>query len=192
KNNAKDPSELLKTYGADAIRYWAAKARSGADTVLSEEVIKTGKRLVTKLFNAHKFVQNVAGTNKPSYEEITIPLDQWIVTGVSKVVEVSTKAYDNYIELSKHRAYNEKDMQGHKSALSTLQIVLQTTIALFSPILPHVTHYISSKSGVESPRWPSFKEIPRYEAIEQMCDEAMRIVHEVRRYKSENCIAMNY
>ncbi|AGR80334.1 valine--tRNA ligase [Anaplasma phagocytophilum] len=213
KNNAKDPSELLKTYGADAIRYWASKARNGVDTVFSEEVIKTGKRLVTKLYNAHKFVQLVAGNIKPSFEAITSPLDQWIVTRLSKIVEISTKAYeecdyntglgvveeffikqfcDNYIELSKHRAYNEEDLQGHKSALSSLQIVLQTAIALFSPIIPHVTHYISSNSETESPKWPLYEEIPRYEAIEQMCEEAMRIVHEIRRYKSENCIAMNH
>ncbi|WP_248887358.1 valine--tRNA ligase [Anaplasma phagocytophilum] len=213
KNNAKDPSELLKTYGADAIRYWASKARNGVDTVFSEEVIKTGKRLVTKLYNAYKFVQLAASNIKPSFEAITSPLDQWIVTRLSKIVEISTKAYeecdykagqgvveeffikqfcDNYIELSKHRAYNDEDMQGHKSALSTLQIVLQTAIALFSPIIPHVTHYVSSNSETESPKWPLYEEIPRYEAIEQMCEEAMRIVHEIRRYKSENCIAMNH
>ncbi|KJV63943.1 3,4-dihydroxy-2-butanone 4-phosphate synthase family protein [Anaplasma phagocytophilum str. ApMUC09] len=70
--------------------------------------------------------------------------------------------------------------------------MLQTAIALFSPIIPHVTHYISSNSETESPKWPLYEEIPRYEAIEQMCEEAMRIVHEIRRYKSENCIAMNH
>ncbi|WP_238548211.1 class I tRNA ligase family protein [Anaplasma phagocytophilum] len=82
--------------------------------------------------------------------------------------------------------------RNHKSSLSSLQIVLQTAIALFSPIIPHVTHYISSNSETESPKWPLYEEIPRYEAIEQMSEEAMRIVHEIRRYKSENCIAMNH
>ncbi|WP_269194673.1 class I tRNA ligase family protein [Anaplasma phagocytophilum] len=82
--------------------------------------------------------------------------------------------------------------RNHKSSLSTLQIVLQTAIALFSPIIPHVTHYISSNSETESSKWPTYEEIPRYEAIEQMSEEAMRIVHEIRCYKSENCIAMNH
>ena len=51
------PEELIEEYSADAIRYWAGKARLGMDTVYDENMFKTGKRLAVKLNNAFKFVQ---------------------------------------------------------------------------------------------------------------------------------------
>ena len=60
------PEELIEEYSADAIRYWAGKARLGMDTVYDENMFKTGKRLTVKLNNAFKFVQiQIAG--KRSY-----------------------------------------------------------------------------------------------------------------------------
>jgi valyl-tRNA synthetase len=52
---------LLEQYSADAVRYWAARARPGADTAYDESVFKIGKRLVTKLFNAGRFVLGCLG-----------------------------------------------------------------------------------------------------------------------------------
>ena len=43
---------LLEEYSSDAVRYWSAKARLGADTAFEETVFTIGKKLVTKLFNA--------------------------------------------------------------------------------------------------------------------------------------------
>ena len=51
------PEELIEEYSADAIRYWAGKARLGMDTVYDENMFKTGRRLAVKLNNAFKFVQ---------------------------------------------------------------------------------------------------------------------------------------
>ena len=56
KGNVVTPVHLLDEYGADAVRYWALAARLGTDTAFDEKVFKVGKRLVTKLFNAGKFV----------------------------------------------------------------------------------------------------------------------------------------
>jgi len=57
KESTVSPERLLQLYGADAVRYWAGKARLGQDTVFDENMIKNGKRLSTKLQNAFKFVQ---------------------------------------------------------------------------------------------------------------------------------------
>ena len=56
KGNVVTPMHLLDEYTADGVRYWAASARLGTDTAFDEKVLKVGKRLVTKLFNAGKFV----------------------------------------------------------------------------------------------------------------------------------------
>jgi valyl-tRNA synthetase len=54
--NVVTPMQLLEDFGADGVRYWAASARLGTDTAFDEKVFKVGRRLVTKLFNAGKFV----------------------------------------------------------------------------------------------------------------------------------------
>ena len=38
KGNALTPENLIKTYSADAVRYWAARARLGQDTVYDENL----------------------------------------------------------------------------------------------------------------------------------------------------------
>ena len=54
--NAVTPLDFLERYGTDAVRYWAASARLGADTVFSEDQMKVGRRLAIKMLNAGRFV----------------------------------------------------------------------------------------------------------------------------------------
>ena len=65
KGNVMTPMPLFDQYTADAGRYWAASARLGSDTAFDEKVWKIGKRLVTKLFNAGKFVLSQSGETHP-------------------------------------------------------------------------------------------------------------------------------
>ena len=51
------PEDLIEQYSADAVRYWAGKARLGVDTVYDENMFKTGRKLIVKLNNAFNFTQ---------------------------------------------------------------------------------------------------------------------------------------
>lgn len=84
KGNVLLLEKLLEEYGADVIRYWAANARLGADTCYCDNVIKNGKRLVTKLWHAGKFILNhfdkVEELRQPLYfKKITHTLDKWLL-----------------------------------------------------------------------------------------------------------------
>jgi valyl-tRNA synthetase len=55
-NAAVMPTDLTERHGADAVRYWACDGGLGADQPLSEEAMRQGARLVTKLWNASRFI----------------------------------------------------------------------------------------------------------------------------------------
>ncbi|MGN7678224.1 MAG: valine--tRNA ligase, partial [Anaplasma sp.] len=141
KGNAMDPEKVLDLYGADSVRYWAAKSRLGADTVFSEEVLKTGKRLVTKVWNASKFASTFLSDEHPSLSHATVSTDLWILSRLHKVVTSCTESFElfgycavlncieeffwkdccnNYLELVKHRAYKHGSTEEYTSAVSTL------------------------------------------------------------------------
>jgi valyl-tRNA synthetase len=137
KGNVVTPVELIREKGADTVRYWASTSRLGADTAFSEDLLKIGKKLVTKLWNASTFVsyqlepwKNIPESNLPKQDQITETLDRWIVSRLHYTVEKATLAFlnyeyadarvaveeffwkdfcDNYLELIKGRAYGPSD-----------------------------------------------------------------------------------
>ena len=52
--NIIDPNKILDQSGSDVLRYWSASGRLGNDTAFSPDLLKIGKRLVTKLWNASR------------------------------------------------------------------------------------------------------------------------------------------
>ncbi|MCP4904631.1 MAG: valine--tRNA ligase [bacterium] len=167
KGNVTTPLPLIEKYSADAARYWAASARPGADTAFDENIWKIGKRLVTKLFNAAKFVLSQTGETKP----ITQELDRAFVAKLRKLTRDSTKNFDayqyahalqeiesffwthftdTYLELAKVRARGFADgatgaeAAASGSALASLRLGLSVLLRLFAPTLPYITEEIWS------------------------------------------------
>ncbi|MCU7611106.1 valine--tRNA ligase [Anaplasma capra] len=215
KGNAASPEKTLDLYGADAVRYWAAKSRLGADTVFSEETLKTGKRLTTKLWNASKFVSTFLHESFP-VSSAEMPTDLWILSKLHKTIADSTESFkcleyctalnsveeffwknfcDNYLELVKHRAYNHEPAREHASAISTLCHTLKTLLLLFAPFLPYVTDEIYNTlctGCVHTQGWPDASTIPFNSALEQHGDVLVKIVEEVRKAKTQAQVSVKY
>ena len=137
KGNGVEPVDLLKQYGTDVVRYWAGNYRLGHDTIYSEDVLKIGKRLVTKLRNAAKFVAphvaafdglTATAAQDAGEGRIFCTIDLWLLARLHQVIETATNRFrtydytdaletaerfffgefcDNYLELVKGRIYGE-------------------------------------------------------------------------------------
>src|SRR4029453_7156576 len=157
KGNVVTPMHLIEQYGADGVRYWAAGARLGTDTAFDEKVLKVGKRLVTKLYNAGKFVLARGGPHPP----IDVELDRAFVERLRDLVTQVTASFDGfdyahalqdteaffwrdftdtYLEWGNHRAPD--DAGG--SAIAALRLGLGVLLRLFAPVLPYVTDEVWS------------------------------------------------
>jgi valyl-tRNA synthetase len=183
RGNVVTPTGMLEEYGADAIRYWAGSARLGADTAFDEQVFRVGKRLVTKIYNAGKFVLSQEGPEG----EITNELDLAFISELKKLVDRATVAFedfeysraleetesffwsaftDNYLELVKKRTRTDEDPDGRASAIATLRTGLSVTMRLFAPFVPTITDEVWSwtfaeqtgKQSIHIADWPSAAE----------------------------------
>jgi valyl-tRNA synthetase len=212
KGNVVTPSDLFDQYGSDAVRYWAACARPGVDTAFSEDQMKVGRKLATKLLNLTKFVLG-AGAGDETTTAASRPVelvDQAMLARLSEVVDAATTALeqfdyaralerteaffwwfcDDYVELVKTRAYGET--QDSSSARVSLHRALSIVQRLFAPMLPFATEEVWSwwQSGsIHRATWPTVAEtISGFDvapdSVESL-DAICEVLGAVRRTKTE-------
>lgn len=178
KGNVTTPLHLIDEYSADAVRYWTANARLGTDTTFDEKVLKVGKRLVTKIFNASKFVLAQDGEPGPITSELDLAFQGRLRELVARVGDYyekfeyapalrETESFfwgsftDTYIEMVKARARGEAtDEAGRGSALASLRHGLSVLLRLFAPVLPYVTEEVWSWVFAEETGVPSIHRAP--------------------------------
>jgi valyl-tRNA synthetase len=176
--NAVTPAQLLREYGSDAVRYWAASARLGVDTAEDVAQIKVGRRLAVKILNATRFVLGFTAPEDTG-APVTEPLDLAMLARLAEVVRRCTVAFDDYdhasaleyaeqffwqfcddyLELVKQRAYGgQQDLAAARSAVSALRAALSVLLRLFAPILPFATEEAWSwwnEGSIHRASWPA-------------------------------------
>ena len=169
KGNVVTPMALLEEHSVDAIRYWAGRARLGADTPFDPSVLKLGGRLARKIFNACRFgfLQSdraLADASRPTVADITHPLDTAFAERLREVITKAGEAFerfdyatvlqtteesfwhfcDDYLELTKERSYLADDTPDRRSALAGLEYAISVYLRLLAPFLPYVTEEVWS------------------------------------------------
>ncbi len=208
KGNVVTPSDLFDQYGSDAVRYWAACARPGVDTTFSEEQMKVGRKLATKLLNLTKFVLG-AGELTPDSKPTDL-IDHAMLIRLAAVVDEATLALeqfdyaralerteaffwwfcDDYVELVKTRAYGET--HDASSARVSLHRALSILQRLLAPMLPFATEEVWSwlESGsIHLANWPTTQEtLADFVASDDasaLLDATCVVLAAVRRAKTE-------
>lgn len=213
------PLEMIETYSADAVRYWASSTGFGKDSVIDEEKIQAGAKLVTKLWNvarfAHRFLADdptVGLTGDPPAAHLTVA-DRWLLSRTQRLIARVTdhfEAYDyaaarseterafwtmadNYLEMAKKRLYEGGPQAA--GAVYTLSHALLTTVKLLAPFLTYVTEAIyqgvlETDASVHNSHWPQADEALLDEPAEAAGETLVEIATAVRRYKSEAGISL--
>ncbi len=213
RGNVITPMALLQQYGSDAVRYWAAGGRPGADTVFDEGQMKVGRRLAIKILNASRFVLGLGADDDLVEGPVTDPLDRAMLRRIASTVQFCTEAFDgydyaraldrtetefwwwtdNYLELVKSRAYG--DDLAAASARGALRSALSVFLRLFAPVLPFVTEEVWSwwQSGsIHTAPWPTVDpaDLADHAQSEMLLEVTAWALGEVRRTKSDAKISM--
>ena len=216
KGNVVVPNDLIEQYGADAVRYWSANARLGADTANDEQVFKVGKKLVVKIFNASKFVlNNFHKIDVLDKSNIKNPLDKSLVFIFNNYLEKITESLnkyqfaealnltedffwnyftDNYIELVKNRRLNGSSADS-LSASTTLILILENVLKLFAPFVPMITDEIwltmyPDKKSIHLQKWPQKIDVDLDNISSHEFEVAKESIASIRKEKTSNEIGL--
>jgi valyl-tRNA synthetase len=164
--NRYEPYGVIRKFGADALRYWAAGSHLGNDTRYNEKDVRAGRKLVIKLWNAARFaLMQLDGFDpaapRPAFDQRT-PEDRWLLTELNAILPAVKSGFesydyavareatdhffwgaftDNYLEMVKDRFWNpdRHPEASRDSARATLWEALRTVLSLYAPFLPFVT-----------------------------------------------------
>lgn len=178
--NIIDPQELLKEYGAEAIRLWASLEGDLAkqDLKCSKDKIRAELKTLNKLFNITKFISHF---QKPSKRPKILSLDQLFIDHIEELTYFADKNYSNYnfylsalklreflwktfashyLEVVKNRAYNQEKKfteEESDSAKYTLHHLLERLATIFHPIIPQITSVITNALKISLEEFPQAK-----------------------------------
>ena len=213
--NGVDPLEIIKLYGADALRFTLITGNSpGNDTRFSADKVEAARNFANKIWNASRFVLmnlEVENTALPLLSQLE-PEDKWILSKMNRLVEEVTenlesydlgvalsKLYDFfwdsfcdwYIELCKARLFAEDDnRQAKLTAQSVLAHVLFVALRLLHPFMPFITEelYLSlphEKTSIMFESWPKPDDALRFSADEADMEKIMGAINAIRARRSE-------
>ena len=164
KGNTIDPVQIIDKYGSDALRFTLTSLNTygGQDIKISDERFEYGRNFANKIWNASRFtLMNISDVDAEPIDSNKLTIaDKWILNKLNetaKIVNDNIKTYrfgetahvlyeffwnnlcDWYLEISKVQLNDEKISINTKRVL---KYVLDNTLRLLHPIMPHITEKI--------------------------------------------------
>ena len=164
KGNTIDPVGIIDKYGCDALRFTLTSlcTYGGQDIKISDEKFEYGRNFANKIWNASRFVlMNLDGVDNKDidFEKLTLA-DKWVLNKLNETAKETNENIKNYrIGEMAHTLYDFFwisycdwyveiaiiQLQDESIKLNTqrvLRYVLDMTLRLLHPIMPHITEYI--------------------------------------------------
>ncbi|RPJ08574.1 MAG: isoleucine--tRNA ligase [Spirochaetaceae bacterium] len=169
ERNYTDPSVVMNTYGADALRLFLLHSAvlKAEDLRYSDDGVKEElKNVIIPLWNSYSFFITYANIDKlaplSAPAKPSNPLDRWILSEVERMVGSVTRELDRYdlqkavdffitfidllnnwyIRRSRRRFWRSENDSDKKEAYETLFCVLMKVVLVASPFIPFVTEEI--------------------------------------------------
>jgi valyl-tRNA synthetase len=209
RGNVVDPENVMAEYPVDAIRYWAASASVGDDFPFKQQDLDAGEKLLRKLWNASKLVDQLTPAEDVAEPDELDRIDEWLLARQDAVIESLTEKLEEY-EISKARnelrvffwntfcddyleiAKQRLDREDSQSTAYALQTAHRRFLKLFAPLLPHITEEIwqslYASESVHTADWPATTD---HDADLAAGETALSVIGALRRYKSEHQLPLN-
>ena len=214
--NGIDPLEIIKNYGADALRLTLITGNApGNDMRFYNERVEASRNFANKIWNASRFIMMNMGDSdpvKPAPAELK-PVDRWILSKCNTLIKDATdnmekfelgvavqKVYDFiwdefcdwYIEMVKPRLYSDTDAADKNAALWTLKHVCIEALKLLHPYMPFVTEEIfttiqDEEESIMVSKWPEFSDEFSFASDEKSIETIKEAVRAIRNVR----ISMN-
>jgi valyl-tRNA synthetase len=209
KGNGTGPEAVVEKFGADALRYWISTAPIGQDVRYSEDEVKRGGKLLTKLWNAAKYVLiNLEGFEPVGNQKSEIGNrfieDRWVLSELNKAIAEARKHMDKYdafnaraaidsffydvfcdqyLEFVKDRFWTPENYpaESKTAAQWTLWEVLREIIGLYAPFVPFVTEELYQKIYADETKTLHLTEYPKVLKERDTDVGGMRIALDVLR-----------
>ncbi|MDY6764164.1 MAG: valine--tRNA ligase, partial [Halobacteria archaeon] len=210
KGNVVRPEEVMNKFPVDAARYWAAGTSIGDDFPFKEKDLVAGEKLMRKIWNASKLVDQLTPDEEVDVDESQLEeIDRWMLAELDDIVEHATEEFrnyafaktrdrtrvvfwetfcDDYLEIAKQRLRDSEN----KSAEYALQESHKTFLKLFAPFLSHITEEVWREmygdTSIHTTDWPEPRGI---DADLEAGETAMEIISSLRKYKNERQLPLN-
>ncbi|MBE7712971.1 MAG: valine--tRNA ligase [Cyanobacteria bacterium SIG26] len=164
KGNTIDPVVIIDKYGCDALRFTMTSlcTYGGQDIKISDERFEYGRNFANKIWNASRFVlMNLDGVDNNDIDASKLTIaDKWILDKLNNVAkEVNTNIENYRIGETAHILYDffwnsycdwyveiaKVQLQDDSIKLNTqrvLRYVLDMSLRLLHPIMPHITERV--------------------------------------------------
>lgn len=157
------PDEIIKNYGADILRLWAASVDYRNDTKIGNNIIKQLAEIFKKTRNTSRFLVGNLFDFDPKndyvkYEDLK-EIDKFALHKLNHLIESVTEAFDNYefykyfqqlqnfaavdlssfyLDIVKDRLYTAgKKSLSRRACQTVLYEILQTLVRMLVPVMPH-------------------------------------------------------
>ncbi|MCE1196025.1 valine--tRNA ligase [bacterium] len=211
--NGIDPLEIVKEYGADALKFTLAyNCAAGQDILIDHDSFKMGSKFANKVWNASRFLlMNLEGREllDPAAIEYT-DIDKWILHRLDEAASQTAQALESwrfndaaqtaysyfwndfcdwYIEATKLSTRSGDDAEKDR-VTTVLLTVLEESLRLLHPFLPFVTEEIygmlpNAKGRLIVQPWPRHDEARVSPGLAARFDSLQSLVIMARTLRSE-------